>query len=50
MKAVIPAAGFGTRFFPVAKAVPKEMLPTGNRPVMDFVVREAVAAGAGSIA
>ena len=45
MKAILPAAGFGTRFLPLAKAVPKEMLPLGNRPVIHFVVEEAVAAG-----
>ena len=45
MKAVLPAAGFGTRFLPLAKAVPKEMLPLGNRPVIHYVVEEAVAAG-----
>jgi UTP--glucose-1-phosphate uridylyltransferase len=45
MKAVLPAAGFGTRFLPLAKAVPKEMLPIGDRPVIHFVVAEAVAAG-----
>lgn len=44
-KAVIPAAGFGTRFLPVAKAVPKEMLPIVDRPVIEMVVDEAVAAG-----
>jgi UTP--glucose-1-phosphate uridylyltransferase len=45
MKAVLPAAGFGTRFLPLAKAVPKEMLPLGNKPVILYVVAEAVAAG-----
>lgn len=45
MKAVIPAAGFGTRFLPIAKAVPKEMLPLGDRPVIHWVVEEAVQAG-----
>jgi UTP--glucose-1-phosphate uridylyltransferase len=45
MKAVIPAAGFGTRFLPLAKAVPKELLPLGDRPVIHHVVEEAVAAG-----
>ena len=45
MKAVIPAAGFGTRFLPVAKAIPKELLPLGDKPVIHFVVAEAVAAG-----
>jgi UTP--glucose-1-phosphate uridylyltransferase len=45
MKAVIPAAGLGTRFLPIAKAVPKEMLPIGDKPVIHYVVEEAVAAG-----
>jgi UTP--glucose-1-phosphate uridylyltransferase len=44
-KAIIPAAGFGTRFLPVTKAVPKEMLPVGDRPVIDYVVEEAAHAG-----
>jgi UTP--glucose-1-phosphate uridylyltransferase len=45
MKAIIPAAGLGTRFLPIAKAVPKEMLPLGDKPVIHYVVAEAVAAG-----
>jgi len=45
VKAVIPAAGFGTRFLPIAKAIPKEMLPVGNQPVIHYVVAEAAAAG-----
>ena len=45
MKAVLPAAGWGTRFLPISKAVPKEMLPLGSRPVIHHVVEEAVAAG-----
>ena len=49
MKAVIPAAGFGTRFLPLAKAIPKEMLPLGARPVIHYVVAEAVAAGCDEI-
>ncbi len=44
-KAVIPVAGFGTRFLPVAKAVPKELLPIVDKPVLQFLVEEAVAAG-----
>jgi UTP--glucose-1-phosphate uridylyltransferase len=44
-KAVIPAAGFGTRFLPAAKAVPKEMIPLIDKPVIQYVVEEAVAAG-----
>lgn len=45
-KAVIPAAGFGTRMLPAAKAVPKEMLPVLDRPTIQYVVEEAAAAGA----
>lgn len=45
MKAIIPAAGFGTRFLPVTKAQPKEMLPVLDRPIAQYVVEEAVAAG-----
>jgi UTP--glucose-1-phosphate uridylyltransferase len=44
-KAVIPAAGYGTRFMPIAKAVPKEMLPLVDKPVIQYVVEEAVASG-----
>lgn len=44
-KAVIPAAGFGTRFLPQTKAMPKEMLPVVDKPVIQYVVEEAVAAG-----
>jgi UTP--glucose-1-phosphate uridylyltransferase len=44
-KAIIPAAGFGTRFLPATKAVPKEMLPVVDRPVIQYVVEEAVACG-----
>jgi len=44
-KAVIPAAGLGTRFLPFSKAVPKEMLPIIDRPVIQYVVEEAVDAG-----
>jgi len=42
-KAVIPAAGFGTRFLPQTKAMPKEMLPIVDKPVIQYVVEEAVA-------
>lgn len=45
MKAIIPAAGLGTRFLPIAKAVPKEMLPLGDKPVIHYVVAEAADAG-----
>ena len=44
-KAVIPAAGLGTRFLPATKALPKEMLPIVDKPVIQFVVEEAVTAG-----
>ena len=44
-KAVIPAAGLGTRFLPAAKAIPKEMLPVIDTPAIQLVVEEAVAAG-----
>lgn len=44
-KAVIPAAGYGTRFLPIAKAVPKEMLPLVDKPVIQYVVEEAAASG-----
>jgi UTP--glucose-1-phosphate uridylyltransferase len=44
-KAVVPAAGLGTRFLPFTKATPKEMLPVIDTPVIQFVVEEAVAAG-----
>jgi len=47
--AVIPAAGLGTRFLPVAKAVPKELLPILDRPMLQYVVEEAVASGIQSI-
>jgi UTP--glucose-1-phosphate uridylyltransferase len=43
-KAVIPAAGFGTRMLPAAKAVPKELLPVLDRPTIQYVVEEAAAA------
>ena len=44
-KAVIPAAGFGTRFLPATKAVPKEMLPIVDKPTIQYIVEEAVASG-----
>ena len=45
MKAIIPAAGLGTRFLPATKAQPKEMLPVFNKPTIQYVVEEAVASG-----
>jgi UTP--glucose-1-phosphate uridylyltransferase len=44
-KAVIPAAGLGTRFLPATKALPKEMLPVVDKPAIQYVVEEAVSAG-----
>ena len=44
-KAIIPAAGLGTRFLPATKAQPKEMLPILNKPTIQFIVEEAVASG-----
>lgn len=44
-KVIIPVAGFGTRFLPVTKATPKEMLPVIDKPVIQYVVEEAVASG-----
>jgi UTP--glucose-1-phosphate uridylyltransferase len=44
-KAVIPAAGLGTRFLPATKAVPKELLPIVDTPTIQYIVEEAVAAG-----
>lgn len=45
IKAVIPTAGMGTRFLPATKALPKEMLPIVDKPVIQYVVEEAVSAG-----
>ncbi|WP_307856676.1 UTP--glucose-1-phosphate uridylyltransferase [Catenulispora pinistramenti] len=44
-RAVIPAAGIGSRMLPLTKAIPKEMLPVGDRPVIEHTVRELVASG-----
>src|SRR5205823_851898 len=44
-KAVIPAAGFGTRMLPASKAVPKELLPIVDRPAIQYIVEEAAGAG-----
>ena len=49
IKAVIPAAGLGTRFLPATKAMPKEMLPVVDKPAIQYVVEEAVAAGVDDI-
>lgn len=48
-KAVIPAAGFGTRFLPATKAMPKEMLPVVDKPIIQYVVEELVEAGISDI-
>ena len=45
MKAIIPAAGLGTRFLPLTRAVPKEMLPIGSVPALQVIIDEALAAG-----
>ena len=44
-KAVLPVAGFGTRFLPATKAIPKEMLPIIDKPLIEYAVEEAVNAG-----
>ena len=44
-KAVIPAAGLGTRMLPATKTVPKEMLPMVDKPVIQYIIEEAVASG-----
>jgi UTP-glucose-1-phosphate uridylyltransferase len=49
MKVVTPAAGLGPRFLPVTRSMPKEMLPVLNRPVVQYVIEEAIAAGADDI-
>lgn len=49
MKAVIPAAGLGTRFLPATKAVPKEMLPVVDKPVIQYVVEEGLASNADEV-
>ena len=48
-KAVVPAAGLGTRFLPATKATPKEMLPVVDKPAIQYVVEEAAAAGLGDV-
>lgn len=44
-KAVIPAAGLGTRFLPATKAMPKEMLPIVDKPTIQYIIKEAIASG-----
>lgn len=48
-KAIIPAAGYGTRNLPVTKAIPKEMFPINGRPVIDYIVAEAISSGISEI-
>jgi UTP--glucose-1-phosphate uridylyltransferase len=49
MKAIIPAAGLGTRFLPETKVQPKEMLLVVDRPVIQYIVEEALDAGADEV-
>ena len=49
MRAIIPAAGYGTRFLPATKVIPKEMMPVGNKPAIQWIVEEAVSAGADEV-
>ncbi|EHF11548.1 sugar phosphate nucleotidyltransferase, partial [Pseudomonas aeruginosa] len=44
-KCLFPAAGYGTRFLPATKAMPKEMLPVVNKPLIQYAVEEALEAG-----
>ena len=44
-KAVFPVAGFGTRFLPATKAMPKELLPIVDKPLIQYAVEEAIVAG-----
>ena len=44
-KAVLPVAGFGTRFLPASKAIPKEMLPIIDKPLVQYAVEEAINSG-----
>ena len=44
-KAIIPAAGLGTRFLPATKAQPKEMLPIVDKPILQYIIEEAVSSG-----
>ena len=48
-KAVLPVAGLGTRFLPVSKAIPKEMLPIIDKPLVQYAVEEAVNVGINEI-
>ena len=44
-KAIIPAAGYGTRSLPITKVIPKEMFPVGGKPIIHYIVEEAIASG-----
>jgi UTP--glucose-1-phosphate uridylyltransferase len=44
-KAILPVAGFGTRFLPATKSIPKEMMPILDTPLVEYAVREAITAG-----
>ena len=44
-KAIIPAAGLGTRFLPATKALPKEMLPIVDKPTIKYIIEEAIVSG-----
>ncbi|EPK1625291.1 sugar phosphate nucleotidyltransferase, partial [Pseudomonas aeruginosa] len=48
-KCLFPAAGYGTRFLPATKAMPKEMLPVVNKPLIQYAVEEALEAGLSEI-
>ena len=48
-KAVLPVAGFGTRFLPASKAIPKEMLPIIDKPLIQYAVEEAINIGVNEI-
>jgi len=50
MKAIIPAAGLGTRFYPITKCIPKEMLPLHNKPIIHYIIQEALDSGITDIA
>ena len=48
VKAIIPAAGLGLRFFPATKAIPKELIPIGNKPAIQYSIEEAFQSGISS--
>ncbi len=45
MKGIILAAGYGTRFLPITKTIPKEMLPILNKPAIDYIIQEFIDSG-----